>query len=228
MERGIKYHKKASTTFYLELLIFSLRKHLAKKSLFFSLVELIIKSAQCINQTWFRHSQCFLRSLFCCGHAKLISELLTRQFLLKRISIAVFFSDLQPVQPCSSDKHESLTSNKGRFTSPYFPKYFQEATQCDWLIKVAPGYVVTLEFSKFEVGHEAECSNRESRTNFVEVRDGMKQKNRTIGMFCGSRKPDAISSTGNQMWIRYVTSGYRSTKFEARYSATKGMVQIIM
>lgn len=96
------------------------------------------------------------------------------------------------------------------------------------MIKVAPGYVVTLEFSKFEVGHDVECSSRESRTNFVEVRDGMEHKNRTIGMFCGSRRPGEISSTGNQMWIRYVTSGYRSTKFEAHYSATKGNIQIMM
>ncbi|XP_031552583.1 tolloid-like protein 1 [Actinia tenebrosa] len=143
--------------------------------------------------------------------------------ILKSLSGSVVLSNvsLQIVQPCSPDEYETLTSIKGRFSSPHFPNYFQKATQCNWLINVAPGYVVALQFDTFEVGLDAECSNRESRTNFVEVRDGMEHKNRTIGIFCGSIRPEEISSSGNQVWIRYVTSGYRSTKFEARYSATK-------
>lgn len=52
------------------------------------------------------------------------------------------------------------------------------------------------------------------------MRDGA--SNVSLGIYCGSRTPNIVSTSGNKMWVEYVTNGYSSTKFVARYHTTKG------
>ncbi|KXJ26491.1 uncharacterized protein LOC110240578 [Exaiptasia diaphana] len=123
--------------------------------------------------------------------------------------------------------YAKLTGPDGHLASPRFPKYNPKATHCHWLISVETGHVITLQFEAFDVGQSTECSKFEFRKTYLEVRDG---GNSSLGTFCGSVKPSDVRSTGNEMWIEYVTNGYKSTIFAARYHTTKesSVVRIVL
>lgn len=53
--------------------------------------------------------------------------------------------------------------------------------------------------------------------DYIEVRDGSDEAAPKIGSFCGYKMPDDIKSTGNQLWIKFVSD---STVQKAGFAAS--------
>lgn len=109
----------------------------------------------------------------------------------------------------------------GELASPGYPDSFTDDIQCTWYIYVARRHSIELEFEFFDFGDSQPCSTRED-ASYVEVRDGAHRDSQQLGLFCGHARPDKISTTGSQMWVRFKANGYRSVKFKAKYKAVRG------
>ena len=110
----------------------------------------------------------------------------------------------------------------GNLTSPGYPAYFRDTIQCTWHIYVNMRHSIELEFEFFDFGHIEACSSKETESQFIEVRDGARGDSEPLGRFCGKTRPQKLSSSGSEMWIRLKTNGYRSIKFKATYKAVRG------
>ena len=109
----------------------------------------------------------------------------------------------------------------GHLSSPGYPEYFSDTIQCTWYIFVAMRHTIDLEFELLDFGHTDPCSTGE-KVNFLEVRNGALSDSKQLGKFCGRIRPEKISSSGREMWIRFKTNGYRSARFKATYKAVRG------
>lgn len=114
-----------------------------------------------------------------------------------------------------------LNAQEGQLSNPGYPEYFTDNIQCTWLIRVARRHSIELEFEFFDVRPQLSCSER-PQTSYIEIHDGIDRDSRSLGVFCGRKKPKKTASSDNEMSVRFKTNGYRSTKFKANYRAIKG------
>ena len=61
---------------------------------------------------------------------------------------------------------------------------------------------VALTFHSFEIENHENCVY-----DFLEIRDGPGQNSTLLGTFCGYYPPSPIVSSGNQLWVRFVSDG---------------------
>ena len=83
-------------------------------------------------------------------------------------------------------------------------------------------YKIKLSFESFNLSHSSDCSE-----DYVEVRDGQFSSSDLLGKFCGSEKPQSITSSDWDLRIVFKSSG--KTKypgFKASYE-TKSKYQEI-
>lgn len=113
-----------------------------------------------------------------------------------------------------------LDAQEGQLSNPGYPEYFTDHIQCTWLIRVARRHSIELEFEFFDVRPQVSCSER-PQTSYIEIHDGLDLDSRSLGVFCGRKKPEKTASSDNEMLVRFKTSGYKSTKFKANYRAIK-------
>lgn len=100
----------------------------------------------------------------------------------------------------------------GRLESPNYPLDYLPNKECIWRITVAEEYQVALKFQSFEVENHDNCVY-----DYVEVRDGDSADSRLIGVFCGYKGPPDMRSTGNKMFVKFVSD---SSVQKAGFSAT--------
>ena len=82
-----------------------------------------------------------------------------------------------------------------------------------WLIEVDQSYNVKLSFEFFNLSSSSDCTE-----DHVRVRDGLLSSSKVVGTFCGSNKPEPITSDRGVMRVELKSSG--KTKFpgfKARY-----------
>ncbi|XP_061102877.1 tolloid-like protein 1 [Conger conger] len=108
---------------------------------------------------------------------------------------ATYPEDIGEIQGCGGASHEEV----GVIKSKNWPMNYAANSQCLWIIQVPVGKTITLTFTHFEVEESdpliARCYDS------VLVYDGMNAEAK--GPFCGSKIPDVIQSTGNQLLMRF-------------------------
>lgn len=103
-----------------------------------------------------------------------------------------------------------LDSDYGRFTSPGYPGSRQRKRECNWLITVTEGKIVSLMFEFFKVDSVTSVlsSSKDCGDDYVEVFDGTSENDHSLGRFCTiNNKPvGMLHSSGRQMLVRLQTS----------------------
>ncbi|XP_017085480.2 dorsal-ventral patterning protein tolloid [Drosophila eugracilis] len=94
----------------------------------------------------------------------------------------------------------SVDDAVGRLESPNYPLDYLPNKECVWKITVPDSYQVALKFQSFEVENHDSCVY-----DFVEVRDGPAQDSPLIGVFCGYKPPPNMKSSGNSMYVKFVS-----------------------
>lgn len=120
-----------------------------------------------------------------------------------------------------------ISEQKGELSSPGYPDFFKDDIQCTWYIYVKRRHSINLEFEFFDFGDSPSCSDNQEVAH-VEVRDGVHLDGKRLGLFCGHATPEKISTTGNEMWVRFKANKYRSVKFKAKYRAIKDSPPLIL
>ncbi|CAH1989272.1 unnamed protein product [Acanthoscelides obtectus] len=108
-----------------------------------------------------------------------------------------------------------LRGNSGSITSPNYPDIYPKNTKCEWLIEVAYGYSIEIEFQELEVETEPSCIY-----DHVKIYNGMDNTYTLLTTVCHQRKSTIVSSTGNFMFIEFQSDYSLSGRgFKANYSA---------
>ncbi|MCJ8728547.1 hypothetical protein PDJAM_G00005700 [Pangasius djambal] len=96
---------------------------------------------------------------------------------------------------------DTLTAPTGNFTSPGHPTNYPHGANCSWHIAVAPGNIIRLSFTSFNLEYHTNCD-----FDYVEVYDnGTVQTGHLLGRYCGQSAPPSLTSTDNLMTVLFVT-----------------------
>ncbi|XP_067936696.1 neuropilin and tolloid-like protein 2 [Watersipora subatra] len=101
--------------------------------------------------------------------------------------------------------------------SPGYPNKYFENLDCRKVIKAGPQFTINLKFMIFHLEASQEC-----QYDYIEIRDGMYGFSPLLFRGCGDdvRQGTIFKSTGQYMWIRFVSDGQISRKgFLAKISA---------
>ncbi|KAL1024015.1 hypothetical protein UPYG_G00050330 [Umbra pygmaea] len=91
-------------------------------------------------------------------------------------------------------------SPSGTVSSPNWPDKYPSRKECTWAITSTPGHRVKLLFSDFEIEQHQECAY-----DHLEAFDGDSDSAAILGRLCGSQTPDPLVSTGNKMYLRFIS-----------------------
>ncbi|NWT34322.1 BMP1 protein, partial [Cardinalis cardinalis] len=111
-----------------------------------------------------------------------------------------------------------VTSVSGTITSPNWPDKYPSKKECTWAISTTPGHRIKLSFSELDVEAQQECTY-----DHLEIFDGKDAKAPALGRFCGAKEPEPIVSSGNKMFLKFVSDNSIQKKgFEATHSTVCG------
>ncbi|KAI1901374.1 hypothetical protein AGOR_G00033740 [Albula goreensis] len=131
-------------------------------------------------------------------------------FILTKIAIAKALSDT-----CGGD----ITIREPDYlTSPGYPSSYLPSQKCAWVIQAPErNQKILINFNP-----HFDLEDRECKYDYVEVWDGNDETGQLVGKFCGKIAPSPIVSTGNQLYIKFV-SDYEThgAGFSIRYEVFK-------
>ena len=106
------------------------------------------------------------------------------------------------------DSIESPTTASGNYTNN---------ENCKWSIKVQPGAVVKIAFSRLDLEHSVNCGK-----DYVLIRNGALDDSPVIGRYCGINNTINITTNSNEARVDFVTDGSNTGKgFQLIYEQYK-------
>ncbi|XP_015242766.1 PREDICTED: bone morphogenetic protein 1-like isoform X2 [Cyprinodon variegatus] len=106
-----------------------------------------------------------------------------------------------------------ITSLNGSLSTPGWPKEYPHNKNCVWQLVAPVQYRITLVFDGFETEGNDVC-----KYDYVEVRSGLSSDSKIYGKFCGTEKPDVITSLQNNMRIEFKSDNTVSKRgFKAHF-----------
>uniref|UniRef100_A0A3Q2D2C7 Neuropilin n=1 Tax=Cyprinodon variegatus TaxID=28743 RepID=A0A3Q2D2C7_CYPVA len=109
-------------------------------------------------------------------------------------------------------------SSASYLTSPGYPVSYPPSQRCVWVISApGPHQRILINFNP-----HFDLEDRECKYDYVEVRDGVDESGQLVGKYCGKIAPSAVVSSGNQLFIKFV-SDYEThgAGFSIRYEIFK-------
>ncbi|XP_061871822.1 bone morphogenetic protein 1 isoform X1 [Colius striatus] len=111
-----------------------------------------------------------------------------------------------------------VASISGTITSPNWPDKYPSKKECTWAIATTPGHRIKLTFSELDVEAQQECAY-----DHLEIYDGKDAKAPPLGRFCGAKEPEPLISSGNKMFLKFVSDNSVQKKgFEATHTTVCG------
>ncbi|XP_022109261.1 mannan-binding lectin serine protease 1-like [Acanthaster planci] len=109
-----------------------------------------------------------------------------------------------------------LQAASGEVTSPGYPLAYPRRSECDWLIRAEPGYVINLNFEDFDVEDHPDVRCPYDALTII-------QDDQELGPFCGRRRsewPEEMRAD-RQIRISFVSDESGNNRgFRARYNFT--------
>ncbi|XP_063261858.1 tolloid-like protein 2 isoform X3 [Prinia subflava] len=110
-----------------------------------------------------------------------------------------------------------ITKLNGTITSPGWPKEYPTNKNCVWQVVAPAQYRISLQFEVFELEGNDVC-----KYDYVEVRSELASDSKLHGKFCGSEKPEVITSYGNSLRLEFKSDNTVSKKgFKVHYFSDK-------
>ncbi|XP_068583529.1 dorsal-ventral patterning tolloid-like protein 1 isoform X3 [Cebidichthys violaceus] len=111
-----------------------------------------------------------------------------------------------------------IHSPSGTLSSPNWPDKYPSRKECTWDITATPGHRVKIAFNEFEIEQHQECAY-----DHLEAFDGDSDTATILGRLCGSKIPEQLVSTGNKMYLRFISDASVQRKgFQATHSTECG------
>ncbi|XP_037621272.1 dorsal-ventral patterning tolloid-like protein 1 isoform X2 [Sebastes umbrosus] len=118
----------------------------------------------------------------------------------------------------SAECEHKIHSPSGTLSSPNWPDKYPSRKECTWDITATPGHRVKIAFNEFEIEQHQECAY-----DHLEAFDGDSDTAAILGRLCGSKIPEQLVSTGNKMYLRFISDASVQRKgFQATHSTECG------
>lgn len=112
----------------------------------------------------------------------------------------------------------TFTGLTGEISSPAKDGQYPNNLECDYLIKVAPGSKISIEFLEFSLEYHSECN-----FDHLEMYEGGSDKDPLVRRYCGTEVPDSYNSQGNKLFFKFRTDFSNPSKgFRISYSVVCG------
>uniref|UniRef100_A0A8C5CBQ3 CUB and Sushi multiple domains 2 n=1 Tax=Gadus morhua TaxID=8049 RepID=A0A8C5CBQ3_GADMO len=115
-----------------------------------------------------------------------------------------------PIPRCEVPCGGNITADNGTIFSPGYPEEYPGSADCAWLITVAPGLGVRLNFTLLQV---------HGPHDFITVWDGPQETTRKLGVFNDGEPNEPPSSTSNQVLVRFRSNTEKGGLFRVGYQA---------
>ncbi|XP_026144649.1 CUB and sushi domain-containing protein 2 [Carassius auratus] len=115
-----------------------------------------------------------------------------------------------PFPRCEVPCGGNITSDNGTIFSPGYPEDYPTSADCSWLITVARGLGIRLNFTLLQV---------HGPQDFISVWDGPQETVRKLGVFTEGEPNNPPSSTSNQVLIRFRSNSEKGGLFKINYQA---------
>uniref|UniRef100_A0A673CRR4 CUB and Sushi multiple domains 3a n=1 Tax=Sphaeramia orbicularis TaxID=375764 RepID=A0A673CRR4_9TELE len=115
-----------------------------------------------------------------------------------------------PIPRCEALCGGNITSMNGTIYSPGHPAEYPHFQDCMWTVRVPPGYGIYINFSVI---------NTEPIYDYITVWDGPDQASPQIGQFSGNSVQEGVSTTANQILIKFHSDFSTSGFFVLHYYA---------
>ena len=90
---------------------------------------------------------------------------------------------------------------------------YENLLQCQYRITVGPNDIIKIEFEDFDT---------EEEYDWVELFDGDSTNATSLGKFSGNLNHQSISTTGNQLFVKFISDRTESSRgFKLSYSTLK-------
>nr|XP_046231199.1 bone morphogenetic protein 1-like isoform X2 [Scatophagus argus] len=111
-----------------------------------------------------------------------------------------------------------INSVSGTISSPNWPDRYPSKKACTWSLSTTPGHRIKLAFNEIDMEAHLECAY-----DHLEIYDGQDMRVPSLGRFCGTKKPSPVISSGNKMFLRFISdNSVQKRGFEASYGAECG------
>ena len=116
----------------------------------------------------------------------------------------------------SSNRFLTLDGPTVSLASDSYPNKYSNGADCSFRIKTSSStHAIELTFESFNLEPSKGCAS-----DYVEVFDSINALGESEGKFCGSTIPDPVTSSGEYMVVRFVSSGSGCYPgFKASYTA---------
>ncbi|XP_061178089.1 cubilin-like [Saccostrea echinata] len=94
----------------------------------------------------------------------------------------------------------TLSDYSGVIESPNFPNPYAHNRNCTWIIQTTLGNTINASFSHFQVETHTSCAY-----DHLQIRDGNSPTSNLIGTYCGNNIPPSITSTGEHLWLNFIS-----------------------
>lgn len=95
----------------------------------------------------------------------------------------------------------NLTAPSGSISTANYPNIHPANTRCTWHIRAPEDYVVKLVYKAFDVQSSSSCT-----ADYVKLSNTGNFVHDTFRTYCGSNIPNAIYSSGKDLWVRFVSN----------------------
>nr|XP_013998702.1 unnamed protein product [Salmo salar] len=116
----------------------------------------------------------------------------------------------RPFPRCEVPCGGNIKSDNGTIFSPGYPQEYPTSADCTWLITVATGLGVRLNFTLLQV---------HGPHDFITVWDGPQETARKLGVFTDGEPNEPASSTSNQVLVRFRSNTEKGGLFRINYQA---------
>ncbi|XP_053554632.1 neuropilin-2 isoform X2 [Bombina bombina] len=133
--------------------------------------------------------------------------------------ISLYFSGSSGSSQGGSSCGGRLNANDpGYITSPGYPNDYPSHQNCEWVISAPePSQKIVLNFNPHFDIEKHDC-----KYDFIEIRDGDSDSAELLGKHCGSIAPSTITSSGSQIYIKFISDYARQgAGFSLRYEIYK-------
>uniref|UniRef100_A0A8C6TIS3 CUB and Sushi multiple domains 2 n=1 Tax=Neogobius melanostomus TaxID=47308 RepID=A0A8C6TIS3_9GOBI len=112
-----------------------------------------------------------------------------------------------PFPRCEVPCGGNITLDNGTIFSPNYPEEYPNSADCSWLITVAPGFGIKVNFTLLQV---------HGPHDFITLWDGPQETARKLGIFTDGEPNEPPSSTSNQVLIRFRSNTEKGGLFPYR------------
>ncbi|XP_068704086.1 bone morphogenetic protein 1-like [Montipora foliosa] len=114
-------------------------------------------------------------------------------------------------RPYSQNKIHVQDSSSLSIASPTYQASPEMTTTCSWQISTREGYILRLVFLNLTI---SKCDETCCPYRYIQARDGNGLRDSLLGTYCGGNYPSEVSTTGNQIYVKYYGL-YSNDTFEA-------------